>query len=99
LKSELTAGALVGRHHKQMKRVEKQLGRKLEKKDIKKLQKAKMFAGALNGGGFTDTLLGLAQKGLSAAVDYAVKNPDKVLGYAKKGYEMGKSILDKKKKA
>jgi len=99
LKSQLKAGALVGRHHKQMKRVEKQLGRKLEKKDIKKLQKAKMFGGALNGGGFTDTLLGLAQKGLSAAVDYAVKNPDKVLGYAKKGYEYGKSILDKKKKA
>jgi len=98
LKSELKAGALVGRHHKQMKRVEKQLGRKLQKKDIKKLQKAKMFGGALNGGGFTDTLLGLAQKGLSAAVDYAVKNPDKVLGYAKKGYEYGKSILDKKKK-
>ena len=82
-----------------MKRIEKHLGRKLEKKDIKKLQKAKMFGGALNGGGFTDTLLGLAKKGLSAAVDYAVKNPDKVLGYAKKGYEMGKSILDKKKKA
>jgi len=100
LKTELKAGALVGRHHKRMKALEKKMGRKLEKKDVKKLQKAGFFGGgALSGGGFTDTLLGLAKQGLSAAVDYAVKNPDKVLGYAKKGYEYGKSILDKKKKA
>jgi hypothetical protein len=96
------AGTLVKKvmkHHQgQLKKIKKHLGRDLEKKDIKKLQKAKFFGGKLNGAGFTDTLLDLGKKGLKAAVDYGIKNPDKVLGYAKKGFEMGKSILDKKKK-
>jgi len=96
------AGTLVKKvmkHHQgQLKKLKKRLGRDLEKKDIKKLQKAKMFGGKLNGAGFTDTLLDLGKKGLKAAVDYGMKNPDKVLGYAKKGFEMGKSILSKKKK-
>jgi len=97
IKTQLNAGSLMGRHHGQLKKLKKRLGRDLEKKDIKKLQKAKMFGGKLNGAGFTDTLLDLGKKGLKAAVDYGIKNPDKVLGYAKKGFEMGKSILSKKK--
>jgi hypothetical protein len=90
----------VMKHHQgQLKKIKKHLGRDLEKKDIKKLQKAKFFGSKkLNGAGFTDTLLDLGKKGLKAAVDYGMKNPDKVLGYAKKGFEMGKSILSKKKK-
>jgi hypothetical protein len=98
MKTQLKAGSLMGHHHGQLKKLKKRLGRDLEMKDIKKLQKAKMFGGKLNGGGFTDTLLDLGKKGLKAAVDYGIKNPDKVLGYAKKGFEMGKSILSKKKK-
>jgi hypothetical protein len=63
------------------------------------VRQAKQKGGSLvSGGGFGDTLLDLGKKALKAGIDYAVKNPDKVLGYAKQGYSIGKSILSKKKK-